>query len=332
MVAYPPRVSLARLPTPFHKLTRLSEELRVNLWIKRDDLSGLLLSGNKVRKLEFSLARAMADGCDAIITCGGVQSNHCRATAFACAQLGLEAHLVLRGQNETPYEGNLLLDEVAGAFITMLPPDQYRRSLRALLRAKEEELSREGKRPFVIPTGASDGHGIWGYVAGSEELMADFNRENIQPKAIFCATGSGGTQAGLTLGMHLLGSGVPVCGVAVCDDSQYFHSKVGADISQWCRWYGESLDVSSLPVWVNDGYIGPGYAVADGVVYDTIRMLARKEGIMLDPVYTGKAFHGLLTEIRKGQFAANDDIVFVHTGGLYGNFAHRQQLSKRGEG
>ncbi len=327
MLTYPSRLQLALTPTPLQCLERLSREISgPRIWVKRDDLTGALLSGNKVRKLEFTLAQALAQGCDAIITCGGLQSNHCRATAVLCAQLGLRCHLLLRGEAQAPHDGNLLLDYLVGAVVRTFPADFFQKNLANLLRETADELRRDGHNPFVIPTGASDGIGLWGYIAACEELRADFSRYQIQPRHIICATGSGGTQGGLTAGVALHGIDAKVWGVAVCDDEAYFINKVRADLRDWRKRWQQMLDVEQLPIRVIDGYVGPGYAKAGPDVFATIARVARSEGLVFDPVYTGKAFHALLSEIERGRFDDSSDIVFIHTGGVFGLFPQREQF------
>jgi len=324
----PPRLHLAQLPTPFHPLRRISRELGgPTIWIKRDDLTGAVLSGNKVRKLEFVVAQAQEEGCDTLITCGGVQSNHCRATAFVGAQLGLQVELILRADgDDTRRHGNLLLDELAGAHLNIVSVAEYRRRLSELMQATAERLRSDGRKPFVIPTGASDEIGVWGYVTACEELKQDFATNNIAPRKLFVATGSGGTQAGLTVGSHLSELGVEVTGLAVCDSEAYFQNKVQTDLQAWQQRYGVQCDLQSLSINVNANYIGPGYAQATPEVFATIRRLAQTEGVVLDPVYSGKAFHGLITEVEQGSLNDENDIVFVHTGGLFGLFAQQEQL------
>lgn len=327
-IIYPPRLTLAQTPTPLQLLQRVSSASGgPRIWVKRDDLTGSLLSGNKVRKLEFVLAHALAQNCDAIITCGGLQSNHCRATALLCAQLGLHCTLILRGEPQLPYDGNLLLDHLAGAEVKTLPVESYQKNLHKVLKDTTAQLRAAGKTPFVIPTGASDGIGLWGYVAACAELRDDFLRHAIQPKHIVCATGSGGTQSGLTAGVALHDIDAKVWGVAVCDDEAYFKNKVHADLCDWQQRYAPPLDIESLLINVIDGYVGPGYAKADSAVFETIKYVARSEGLVLDPVYTGKAFHALLSEIKRGRFDDSNDIVFVHTGGVFGVFPQREQFN-----
>jgi len=326
MITLPPRLSLAQTPTPLQFMPRVSDELGVRLWVKRDDLTGSVLSGNKVRKLEFSLAQAMQQGCNHIITCGGLQSNHCRATALACAQLGLSVTLILRGNDSGPADGNLLLGKLAGAKVKTFAPREYSAKLAEILEQEANAINLAGDSAFIIPTGASDAIGIWGYISAAVELQEGFSQRRISPSHVVVATGSGGTQAGLALGANLLGWETQVLGMAVCDDSDYFQKKVGKDIRDCINRYDLSVDPAAIDVQVNDQYIGPGYAQADQAVFDTIEWLARTEGIVLDPVYTGKAFLGLLSEIKANRLEGARDIVFVHTGGVFGNFPYKEQF------
>jgi len=326
-----PRLTLARLPTPFEALDRLSARLGgPRIWIKRDDLSGCAVSGNKIRKLEFTIAQALEEGADTLVTCGGLQSNHCRATALLGARLGLRVELVLRGVATGVPDGNLFLDRLAGAAVHCYPAARYQRDLDELLALHADAARDAGRRPFVIPTGASDAIGVWGYVAACEELASDFARAGIAPAHVVCATGSGGTQAGLTAGLKLQGLRAEAWGMAVCDDAAWFERKVRGDLAAWRARYGTQIDIDALAVNVLDGYIGAGYAQASPEVFGTIGLVARTEGVLLDPVYTGKAFHGMLREIRDGRFSGEEDIVFVHTGGLFGLFAQREQAVQGG--
>lgn len=329
----PPRLALARLPTPLQALDRISAIVNgggsgPRIWTKRDDLTGSVLSGNKVRKLEFTLAQALEEGCNTIITCGGLQSNHCRATALLCAQLGLRCHLILRGEPSGDADGNLMLDQLAGATIDYYPAKDYQPNLERYLQACKADYDAKGESAFIIPTGASDGIGVWGYLSACEELKADFSAAGIAPQHIICATGSGGTQAGLTLGAHLMDLGATVWGINVCDDEAWFLDKVRKDIKDWAQRYQPDFDCSALDPRVIDGYVGPGYAIAEAEVFETIATVARTEGLVLDPVYTGKAFHGMLAEIKKGRFAGVSDIVFIHTGGSFGLFPQRANLAR----
>lgn len=324
----PPRLSLAQTPTPLQPLNRLSDRFGgPRIWLKRDDLTGSVLSGNKIRKLEFILARALEQGCDTLITCGGLQSNHCRATALIGAQLGLKVCLVLRGRPDGFPDGNYLLDQLAGAEIRTYSAHTYQAELPKLLDAWADECREQGLKPWVIPTGASDSHGAWGYVQASRELQADYRHCHITPEYVVSACGSGGTLAGLFLGHQVYCPKTQVLGMAVCDDAEYFRQKVNADIDTLCRLYSIKLTPNPDQLEVNDAYIGEGYAQAGPEVFDTIRLMAATEGVVLDPVYTGKAFHGLLKELKNGRFQDCNDIVFVHTGGVFGLFPYREFLA-----
>ncbi len=328
MLSYPPRLDLALTPTPFQPLARASERWGKGhrLWVKRDDLTGCALSGNKVRKLEFIGAHARQEGYDTLITCGGLQSNHCRATALAGAQLGLDVHLILRGEQADASGGNYLLDQLAGARIDCYPARQYIPELDTILSDWRDHYASLGRKALVIPTGGSDGLGAWGYIRACEELAADFTRLDIENAHIITASGSGGTQAGLTLGVALHDLPATVWGVNVCDDENYFVHKVQADSEDWQRRYPGVPDLQIQPR-VLDGYVGEGYGIASAAVFNLIAEMAALEGIILDPVYSGKAFYGMISEIEKGRFEGSRDIVFIHTGGLFGVFPQADGFS-----
>lgn len=323
-LTYPRRIDLACTPTPMQYMARATKEWggEHRLWIKRDDLTGSLLSGNKVRKLEFIAAHAIDNGYDTLITCGGLQSNHCRATALVGAQLGLKVHLVLRGEKPSEKDGNYLLDYLAGARVDCYPARDYFKNLESIFENLRDNYAENGHKALLIPTGGSDGIGAWGYIAACEELAADFLGAGISRAHIVTASGSGGTQAGLTLGSVIHELPATVWGVNVCDDEQYFLDKVAADV---CDWQGRYPGVPECELHprVLDGYVGPGYGVAEPKIFDLIAQLARLEGIVLDPVYTAKAFHGMVNEIGKGTFSGVQDIVFMHTGGIFGIFSQR---------
>ena len=342
---FPPKLHLAETPTALRPLDRISAALGgPRIWLKCDDLTGSLVSGNKVRKLEFLLADALAKGCDTVITCGGLQSNHCRATAALCARLGLKCHLILRGspdmeEGDTPYspgalypegsDGNLLLGTLCGATVSVYSPKHYAQQQQALFAHWQQHYQARGAKAYAIPTGGSNGLGLWGYIDTARELQADFLANDINPELIVCATGSGGTQGGLTLGMHLLNASCQVIGMAVCDSERYFHDKIVADVAEWqTQFLPQSNDLAdALAVNTNAHYIGPGYALGYPELFETIAWLAREEGVVLDPVYTGKAFHGLCEEIKSGAFANMSDLVFIHTGGIFGLFPFKAAFS-----
>lgn len=328
---YPPKLALACLPTPLMPLQRLATRLGLSqrLWVKRDDLTGSVLSGNKVRKLEFTLAHALQQGADAIVTCGGVQSNHCRATALLGAQLGLPVHLVLRGSPAelASLNGNFLLDRLCGATVEVHAPPVYGRDFDVLVSAAMQRLREAGKTPYFITTGASDAVGVWGYVDACRELAQDFLMHGVNAPVIVCASGSGGTQAGLVAGNVLHGLQARVFGVNVCDDATWFERKIKTDLHAWNALFSLGFPVETWAVDVIDGYVGEGYAKASDELLALIADVARLEGLVLDPVYTGKAFYGLLNEMACGRFHDVSDIVFVHTGGVFGLFPFASQLT-----
>ncbi len=329
MIKWPARIELAQLPTPLIKLERFSQRFKeTNIWVKRDELTGTEVSGNKIRKLEFCIAEAQNQSCDTLITCGGIQSNHCRATAVLAARLGMKVHLILRGEKPDVPEGNLLLDYLCGAEISYLSQADWR---------GHEDLARElqvfyasgGRKAFFIPVGASDEVGLWGYIKASEELNQDFLDLEMDPEYIVTATGSGGTQGGLIVGTELLGMRSQVVAFNVSDDAAYFEKKIREDVMLWKQRYKQEFDEDKMKIKTVEGYVGPGYGVAGPEIFECIAELARSEGIFLDPVYTGKAFHGMVTELKKGDAGALSgakNVVFIHTGGLFGVFPQQQNF------
>jgi D-cysteine desulfhydrase len=299
----PDRVRLARLPTPLERLDRLSAELGAEVWCKRDDLTGLELTGNKVRKLEWLLGEAVAQGADTVITTGGIQSNHARATAVAARKLGLRPVLLLRGQPMAQPESNLLLDVLLGAEVHWCTPEEYRARRNERMAELAAELSKQGRRPYIIPEGGSNTLGARGYAQAAAEVAA----EGLTFDRVVCAVGSGGTLAGLALGPEL---GM-LSGVAVCDDRAYFSAIVH-------RIAGEGLPPEGERWEVVEGYQGPAYAVATPEIWQTIRLVAQTEGLLLDPVYTGKAMHALVSEVRAKRWGGR--LLFWHTGGAFGLF------------
>lgn len=327
IIQYPPRETLAVLPSPFQLLTRASERWGQGrrIWCKRDDLTGSLLSGNKVRKLEFLAAEALSNGYTALVTAGALQSNHCRATAGVAAQLGLKCELILRG-HEQELSGNYLLSRMLNAEITYVARSTTGDEMTDHLSDAAKRWAGRGEKALTIPIGGSDAMGIWGYIAAVEELSQDMHHNGLSTAAIVHATGSGGTQAGLNAGVLLHNVDADVISYAVCDDEAYFSAKAQED---WSNLRVLRTDLPSDPIKTvtNDHYIGPGYGRAGDEVFDTLAELARLEGITLDPVYTGKAFHGLITDLSIGAFTSEaSDIIFVHTGGVFGIFPHASAL------
>lgn len=325
---YPPRLHLAHLPTPLAPLRRLSARLRrqgaaddLRIWVKRDDLTGSATTGNKVRKLEFILARAKDEGADTLVTAGAVQSNHCRATALLGAQQGFAVHLLLRADAAPDdKDGNLMLDYLSGARVHYVGADALGAKMDAKLESCADACRSKGARPHIIPIGGSCGTGVWGYVMAAQELAADFAAEGIKPSVICCATGSGGTHAGLIAGAVRHGLDCPVLGIAISDDHRYFGGKVGRDLDDWQEQYGEHLERRDIRVC--DDYTCGGYGIASDAIFDLIAELAREEALVLDPVYTGKAFYGMVQEVLAGRLRG--DIVFIHSGGIFGLLARRR--------
>jgi len=232
----------------------------------------------------------------------------------------------LRGEEPAEKDGNFLLDHLAGARIDCYPARVYTRDLESLFQTLQVHYAQQGHKALAIPTGGSDGIGVWGYIAACEELAADFAANGIAAAHIATASGSGGTQAGLTLGVEVYKLPATVWGINVCDDEQYFIDKVNADTQQ-CRSLYPQLPPVDIQPRVLDGYVGPGYGVAEAEVFELIAQLAAMEGLVLDPVYTGKAFRGMVSEIARGTFEGVEDIVFMHTGGTFGIFPQRGGFS-----
>ena len=331
--ARPPRLSLAHLPTPLARSRRIGPALGVNLYWKRDDLTGIELSGNKIRKLEFLFADAEASGADTVVTCGGEQSNHCRATALAAAQRGLGCVLLLRVPDPSAPPApaaNSLLDRVAGAQIRYVSFAEYRRR-DEIFAVVEDDLRRAGRRPYRIPEGGSNALGAWGYVDAVEEL-----REQIAalgpaaappPITIAYAAGSGGTGAGLELGLRLGGwTDARALGFAVCDDRAFFQQRIAEIAGDASRRWNLGVTLAPDDVAIDDRFIGPGYARSTPEMLALIPEVARADGPVLDPVYTGKAFFGLRTSIERSELAREGTVVFLHTGGIFGLFPFAADL------
>lgn len=317
-IRWPARVELARLPTPVEPLPALSRATGKEIFVKRDDLTGIGLTGNKVRKLEFVLRDALDRGARAVFTCGGIQSNHARATALAAARLGLACRLFLRVRSAPPAvpEGNVLLDRLAGAEIAHITPEEYRRA-DGIMAARAA-----GTDPpaYPIPEGASNPLGALGFARAARELAEQERELGLSFDAIVHAVGSGGTSAGLILGARAYGLAGEVYGINVCDDEAYFVDRVGRILGEACRAFAPGLDLGPADVRILDGHVGPGYGENEPEDLEVIRRLAREEGLLLDPVYTAKAVKGLLREIDGGRLAGKRRILFWHTGGVFGLF------------
>jgi D-cysteine desulfhydrase len=326
MLRQPERIRRARLPTPLEPAHRLSQQLGVELLIKRDDLTGATLSGNKIRKLEFLFAEALEQGCDTVITCGGEQSNHCRATALAATELGLRSFLLLRTEDPKkppPPEANILLDKLAGADIRWVSREEYKRRAQLFVEV-QGLLAAQGRKPYLIPEGGSNALGAWGYINCIQELKQELGD---RPLTIVYAAGSGGTGAGILLGIKLLKLPWRAVGINVCDDKDYFVSVIGEIMEQAITRWKLEVDFDRGEIEICDGHVGLGYAKSRPEELETLRDVARAEGLILDPVYTGKAFHGLKTELARDRKAFGERICFIHTGGIYGLFPKAAELA-----
>jgi len=321
-----PRLHFAHLPTPLEPMPRISEHLGgPNLWIKRDDCTGLSSGGNKTRKLEFLMADAVERGADSIITQGATQSNHARQSCAAAARLGLECHILLEdrtGYHDDAYalNGNVLLDQLHGATISQRPADS---DMNAEMDLLAQQLRDDGKKPYIIPGGGSNETGALGYVNAAFEMTHQANERSLRIDHLVHATGSAGTQAGLIVGMQAMNAGIPVYGVSVRAPKAKQEENVFGLAQRTLDFMG--LAQSLVPrdcVVANSDYVGDGYGLPTDSMVEAVKMLASYEGILLDPVYSGKGFAGLIDLIRKGHFKEGENVVFLHTGGSVSLFAY----------
>ncbi len=320
---YPQRLSLAHLPTPLHPLERLTHHLGgPRLFIKRDDQTGLAGGGNKTRKLEFLLAEALAQGCDHLITVGGPQSNHCRQTAAAAAHYGLSCSLVFNGDPPATLTGNLLLDRLLGAHLYWSGSRPRAERLQEVI----VEVKKMGRNPFVIPLGGSNVMGAAGYVLAMEELMSQVAAAEQNIDFIIVASSSGGTQAGMTLGAHIYGFHGQIIGISIDHEASDLKMHVAALSTATATHLGLGTLSVVDRIEVNDDYLGEGYGVLGEVEREAIQMVAQLEGILLDPVYTGRAMAGLIDLIRWGAFTRRQTVLFWHTGGAPALFAYGEKL------
>jgi len=303
------RIVLAHLPTPIEPLPKLTKLLQApQLIIKRDDLTGLGLGGNKTRKLEYLAADALAQGCRMLITTGAVQSNHCRQVAAAATRLGLGCILVLAGEDPGSRQGNLLLNELSGAKLVFVPKEERDQRLHQAFAQADED----GMQPYLIPYGGSNPVGVQGYIQAMQELQD----QNLQPDWIILASSSGGTQAGLLLGAKQTGFPGRILGISVDKPADELTQTIMALANQTAAWLGIDKKIESEDVLVNGAYCQAGYGILQPAEVEAIRLFARTGGILLDPVYTGRAAAGLIDLIRKGFFSPNETVLFWHTGGI----------------
>jgi D-cysteine desulfhydrase family pyridoxal phosphate-dependent enzyme len=320
------RFPLAQLPTPIEELKSLSRELGgPELLIKRDDQTGLALGGNKTRKLEFLVGQALEQGADTLVTAGAEQSNHCRQTAAAAARTGLRCELLLNGTKPELPNGNLLLDELLGARIHWV----QRSEREAKLSQIPDELRKQGGKPYVIPVGGSNGVGATGYVLAMMELAEQLNGMNRRVDHVVFASSSGGTQAGIVVGAKVTGFKGRLNGVSIDkDDSDgaSYERELAEIANETAKYVGFNAQFAAGDFTVAYDYLGGGYGIVSDLEREAIRLLASREGIVLDPVYTGRAMGALIALIRNKAFRSDETVLFWHTGGAPALFAYAKDL------
>ena len=323
-----PRVPLAHLPTPLEPLPRFSAELGgPQIYVKRDDCTGLATGGNKTRKLEFSMAAALEEGADTIVTVGAVQSNHVRQTAAAACKLGLSCEVLLEHRVSDPSEyytgsGNVLLDRIFGANLREYPGGT---DFDVAMEQVAEEVRAAGGKPYIIPGGASNAVGALGYVNCAIEMLGQFDEQGLDVSHIVTATGSAGTQGGLIVGLKAMESAIPLLGIGVNVPRDEQEQKVYDLACETAEFIGKPGCVAREDVIANCSYVGAGYGVPTDSMNEAVLMLARTEGLLFDPVYSGKALAGMIDLVRKGDLG-DGNIVFLHTGGAAALFAYADQL------
>jgi L-cysteate sulfo-lyase len=324
-----PRIRITHAPTPLEPMRRLTALLGgPDLWIKRDDCTGLASGGNKTRKLEYLMADALAKGADTIITQGATQSNHARQTAAIAAKLGLRCHLILEdrtGYRHDDYRnsGNVFLDRLLGAQFSEVPAGT---DMDQAMEALAARLNDDGRRPYVVPGGGSNAVGALGYVTCALELAGQANNAGLAIDCLVTATGSAGTQAGLVAGMEGGRTGIPVLGIGVRAPKLAQEEKVFQLAVQTAELLGVAGAVRREAVVANCDYVGEGYGVPTPGMIEAVTLVARTEGILLDPVYSGKAMAGLIDLVRRGELRKGQNVVFLHTGGAVGLYGYLHAL------
>ncbi len=324
-----PRLHLAHRNTPLEFLPRLTEHLGgPNIYVKRDDCTGLASGGNKTRKLEFLMAEALEGGADTVITQGAVQSNHARQTAAAAAKLGLTCELLFENRIDEPDEdylhsGNVFLDHLFGANTRDYPKAT---DMNAAMEEVAEEVRSAGGKPYVIPGGGSNPVGALGYVDCALEIINQANDRQLKIDCVVHATGSAGTQAGLVVGFQASNSNIPVLGIGVNAPLDIQEERVYQLALKTASFLGAEGVVERSDIVANCDYIGEGYGIPTDSMREAVQLLARLEGLLFDPVYSGKGLAGMIDLIKKGYFNSDDNIVFVHTGGSVGLFGYYKEL------
>ncbi len=329
-----PRIPLGFFPTPLHRLDRMSEELGVNLWIKRDDFTGSnLFGGNKTRKLEFLIGKAAEEGAEAVITYGATQSNHAMQTAWAAARSGLKPILYLAAvvpPDPDDFKANLLLDGVFGAEIHIVDleegesfADAERRSFK-MGKAHIARLAEEGVVCYDIPMGGANEYGSLGYLNGMVELAEQMQQQGIRFDCMYHSTGSGGTMAGLMAGRNLLGLDMTIHSVTAMEVDEKYAGRAAGLANKSLELIGADVIVEEKDFLIDQDHYSPGYECPSEEATEAIKLLARREGVLVDPVYSGKAFAGLIADVRNGKVPAGSEVLFLHTGGATVFFAEKE--------
>jgi len=327
-----PRLRFAHLPTPLEPMENLSRLLDgPNIWVKRDDCTGLAGGGNKTRKLEFLMADAEQQGADTIITQGAVQSNHARQTAAIAAKLGYECYLLLEnrtGSDDPDFlaNGNVLLDDIYNARLSDFPAGT---DMNQEMLSLAEELRVAGKKPYIIPGGGSNRIGALGYVNAAYELVGQCNDQGLKVDHIVHATGSTGTQAGLVTGLTAIHSGIELMGISVRAPKGAQEENVYRLACETAEFIGSSAALNRSDVVANSDYVGEGYGIPTDGMIEAVEMTARHESILLDPVYSGKGMAGLIDLVRQGFYRRGENIVFIHTGGAQALSGYRSLFGQR---
>lgn len=324
-----PRLSLGFMPTPVESLARLSREIGIDLSMKRDDFTGFGGGGNKVRKLEYLMAEALAEGVNVLITTGGHQSNHARMTAAAARKFGMRPILVLRGNAPAAYQGNLLLDHLFGAEIDFLDPDAYFTQINPRMQHHADQAVARGEKPYIIPLGGASALGAMGYVGAVRELAEQYRQSGTPaPSFIVAPVGSGGTLAGLHIGCAMFWPQTRVIGIAVTGSAVPFSERIAVMANAGAELIGFDRRWSADEIQIENDYVGPGYGVPSDAGNDAIARMARTEGVLLDPVYTGKAIAGLIDCARRGTIPAGSSVLFIHCGGSPALYPFAEMLTR----
>jgi L-cysteate sulfo-lyase len=322
------RVNLSHLPTPLEQLKNVNAEFNTNVWIKRDDCTGLAFGGNKSRQLEFYIGHAIQQGADTLLTTGAVQSNHVRMTVAAARKMGLDVevqleHRVDRDQVEYQQSGNPYLVKLMGAKIHHYPVGEDESGADQAMIDRADELAKEGKKAYVIPlSNAHTPYGALGYVDCAEEIIQQLDAINLKPKCFVVPTGSAATHTGFLLGVRALGWDTLVHGVCVRRDAKSQHQRMRTKMDSVLASMGNPVEVTDQDIVCDDSMLAPGYGMPNQTTVDAIKYLARREGILLDPTYTGKTFAVLLEMLKQGRFGPEDHVVFLHTGGTPSLFGY----------